>query len=151
MQTFLPFESYSESARVLDVKRLGSQRNEAYLALKTIINSKKFPNQKFPWQNHIICRIWNGYELQLFDYLQRICYEWHDIRGHKDTVLDKAKKELLPWCCVNCKDGIKPYFLGNDEFHSSHRASLLYKNYEHYKQFGWAEKPQINYVWPKNS
>lgn len=149
MQTFLPFSSFSESAKVLDRQRLGSQRNEAYLALKTIILSKTYPDRKFPWQSHIICRIWKDYELQLFDYLERICYEWHDVRGYEDSVLEKSKKELLGWCCVNCKDGVHPKWLGNEKFHSSHRAALLAKNYGFYSKYGWAEKPEINYVWPK--
>ena len=42
---------------------------------------------------------------------------------------------------------VKPHWLGKEEFHSSHRANLLRKDYEYYSQFGWKENPQDPYVW----
>ena len=40
-----------------------------------------------------------------------------------------------------------PHWLGNEKFHSSHRANLLRKDYEYYSQFGWDENPESPYVW----
>jgi hypothetical protein len=35
----------------------------------------------------------------------------------------------------------------NETFCSSHRAALLAKNFEYYKQFNWTETPKIEYIW----
>ena len=40
-----------------------------------------------------------------------------------------------------------PHWFGNEQFHSSHRANLLRKDYEYYSQFGWEENPESPYVW----
>jgi len=42
---------------------------------------------------------------------------------------------------------IMPDWIGNEKFHSSHRANLLRKDYEYYSQFGWTENPEKPYVW----
>ena len=41
----------------------------------------------------------------------------------------------------------KPHWLGKEEFHSSHRANLLRKDYEYYSQFEWRENSEDPYVW----
>ena len=40
-----------------------------------------------------------------------------------------------------------PHWLGKEEFHSSHRANLLRKDYEYYSKFGWKEDLGNPYVW----
>ena len=42
---------------------------------------------------------------------------------------------------------VLPYWLGNEEFHSSHRANLLRKDSEYYSKHGWTEDPNDPYVW----
>jgi hypothetical protein len=37
--------------------------------------------------------------------------------------------------------------LGNEEFHSSHRANLLRKDFECYTKQGWTDNPDDPYVW----
>jgi hypothetical protein len=37
--------------------------------------------------------------------------------------------------------------LGNEDFHSSHRANLLRKDKEFYSQFEWGENPEDPYLW----
>ena len=41
----------------------------------------------------------------------------------------------------------KPHWIGKEEFHSSHRANLLRKDYEYYSKFGWKEDLGNPYVW----
>ena len=40
-----------------------------------------------------------------------------------------------------------PVWLGKEEFHASHRANLLRKDYEFYSQYGWTEDSSNPYVW----
>jgi len=93
--------------------------------------------------------MWKGYELSLYYYTTAIINEWKS-RKYKDTIqekIDKLKDNYIKEKIINHP----PWLMFNEDFHSSHKAALLYKNYEHYKQFGWKEIPNINYIWPKNT
>jgi hypothetical protein len=41
-----------------------------------------------------------------------------------------------------------PPWWGDPAFHASHRSNLLRKDPVWYGQFGWAEPPDLPYVWP---
>jgi len=157
MNTFLPYSDYKESAQVLDYRRLGKQRVEAYQILKVNslgpITVKNGIEIKTPWYNHPAVMMWRGHEWALFDYTCAICLEWKR-RGFFDSVYDKLDDLMDNFpLCSNLKliTGTQvnyPPWIGDEKFHSSHRASLLFKNPNWYGQFGWTEKPEINYIWP---
>lgn len=136
MQTFLPYADFTLSARILDRLRLGKQRVETMQILQALT----FGNR---WENHPAAKMWKGYECALCKYGESICNEWTS-RGYKDTCKDKMRA-LLEW--LDPVDTGYPWFVGNEDFHSRHRAALLYKDYGYYSQFGWKEKPELNYVW----
>jgi len=134
MQTFLPCPNFADSAKILDNKRLGKQRAECLQILKALHN----PN--YGWQNHPAVKMWRKSESWLACYGLCICDEWRN-RGFDDSCYEKIR--------VFSRDlENKPEWLGNEKFHSSHRAALLMKNPEWYSQFGWTERPEIRYVWP---
>ena len=56
MQTFLPYESFEDTAKVLDYRRLGKQRVEGM----QIINTIQTPKSK-GWANHPIVKMWTPY------------------------------------------------------------------------------------------
>lgn len=143
MQTFLPYEDFGASARALDSKRLGKQRSECLGILKACYNWKVIPDSKFPWKNHPAVLQWVNHERWLIGYTEYIVNEWQN-RGYKDNgTIYKA--HLFEG---TFKDSIKPSWLGYEPYHASHRAALLAKNFEWYKQFKWKEEPKIEYVWP---
>jgi len=137
MQTFLPYPSFIESARCLDNKRLGNQRREVLSILTALTDPT------VGWQNHPAVKMWRGYGSALIDYGLTICI-WWKIRGYKDTCYSKILKSIgkFPDQLYN------PPWLGDEDFHSSHRAALLAKDPEWYGQFGWSEEPKIEYIWP---
>lgn len=137
MQTFLPYASFERSASCLDRMRLGKQRVENLQIMRSLIDGGG-------WANHPATKMWSGYELSLLDYQTAICHEWSQIRGYKDTCL--AQTEEL----VDYYEGTfaHPWWLGDDEFHASHRSNLLRKMPEHYGQFGWSEPDDLPYIWP---
>ena len=145
MQTFLPYESFVESAKCLDNKRLNKQGVEALQILNTLTGKSQ------GWKNHPAVKMWKGHEYSLCRYGIVMRREWMD-RNYNDTCLPK----FLRWENIlahNNAYGIykingDPPWLGDKAFHSSHKASLLSKNFEWYSQFGWSEKPKIEYVWP---
>ncbi len=130
MQTFLPYPEFEKSAAVLDRQRLGKQRVEAY----QIIRSITFGNG---WVHHPIVKMWTGFENALKLYSNAIVTEWIR-RGYRNN--------LEIYNLDGCRVAF-PWWLGKHEFHASHRAALLAKNYGHYSKFGWGEAPGIKYVW----
>lgn len=172
MQTFLPFSDFKLCANVLDKKRLGKQRVESYQILKVLLNlAKPNKNGNIPWSNHPAVKMWKGYELSLYYYTTAIIDKWKSY-GYKDTIQEKIDelknkyiiKDIQENTIINYTNknnnvtdiyfGINsviihpPWLMFNESFHSSHRAALLYKNYEHYKQFNWEEVPKLEYIWP---
>ena len=142
MQTFLPLENFEESAKVLDYRRLGKQRIEAIFLLKSL--TKEY--DKKGWINHPARLMWVGSAGTLYDYTKAVCLEWRN-RKYKDTVLDKLI-ELGNRNPEIFEENKKPWFIGYQLFHDSHKSNLLRKNLEHYSKFGWDVGPNLEYFWP---
>jgi hypothetical protein len=141
MQTFLPYSDFSSCAKSLDMKRLGCQRKESLQILGILLNGKK------AWSNHPAVKMWRGFEHCLYLYNVEICAEWA-ARGYNGEKCNE-KMRLLKDSWVNHPSlNKRPSWLGNEEFHASHRAALLFKNFEFYSKFNWTEKAELNYIWP---
>lgn len=146
MQTFVPLYSYEDSANVLDRMRLGKQRIEAKSILQILTKTNQHWNNSNAWANHPAVKMWRGFELELAHYGKVICDKWI-ARGYKDS----QRSFFINFILENRWKGEKTYpswWLSS--IHKTHRAALLFKDYEHYSQFGWIEKPIINYYWPNN-
>ena len=113
MQTFLPYADFNETAKVLDYKRLGKQRVEAYQILRVLEGLTK------GWRNHPAVLMWAGHEPALAEYGRVICIEWIE-RGYNDTLLPKF--ELL----ANADN--LPAWLGDERLHTSHKSNLIRKD-----------------------
>jgi hypothetical protein len=136
MQTFLPYDDFDESARVLDYRRLGKQRVETMQIMKALRGETK------GWVNHPATKMWRGYEGALCEYGATMCHFWIAL-GYNDTTLPYFLHAGLEHTDIT-----KPPWFGNEEFHISHRSNLLRKAPEHYRQF-WPDVPDdIPYVWP---
>lgn len=141
MQTFLPYADFEKTVKCLDYRRLGKERLEA-MQIHKIITGTVEPgkNGRIAWLSHPCVKMWRGYENALATYHNFCIYEWID-RGYKNTM------EVIHY------DGTMkcPPWIGDERFHSSHRQTLLFKNFEWYSQFGWNEKPKYEYFWPTKS
>lgn len=135
MQTFLPYVNFRKSARVLDRKRLGKQRVEAYQILNVITG------KSVGWKNHPAVKMWVGYEEALRWYGDEVCREWIR-RGYKDSLLEKFDFKN------NCSR--LPPWLGNEKFHISHRSNLLRKFPDHYRKFWPKLTSELPYYWPES-
>jgi hypothetical protein len=133
MQTFVPSDNIEEIAKILDFRRLGKQRVEARQILATL----RTPNAR-SWRKHPAVIMWRGYETYLTLYYNLMVKEWVR-RGYNNNMPLIDVKGTI----------IVPYWWGYSIIHSSHRAALLHKDYEYYKQFGWKEEPKIQYYWPR--
>lgn len=145
MQTFLPYDSFYYSARVLDNQRLGKQRVETLQLLNALAGLSK------GWTNHPAARMWRGYEHALAQYGLVMCREWIT-RGFKDTCFGKIKtvseQHFGPCDFHTLDDIVWPSWLGDQEFHLSHKSNLIRKDPERYG-WRWADVPDdLPYVWP---
>lgn len=138
MQTFLPYEDFKKSLACLDKKRLGKQRVEA----RQILNALDPSYDKKGWRNHPAVLMWKGYENALIEYYNLSLIEWA-LKGGRNIKLQPIKVKIT-FCDL-------PHWLGNEEFHASHRSNLLRKDPNYYGQFGWSEGPDLPYVWPVSS
>jgi len=141
VQTFLPYPSFSESANVLDYRRLGKQRVEAWQILN-ILNGNSKSNA---WRNHPAVRMWRGYEMSLAHYGVAMCTEWKN-RGFNDTMLRRFE-DVLPSKLL-IYGALMPLWWGDEQFHRSHRSNLLRKNKSYYGQLWPNENDTLPYIWP---
>ena len=153
MQTFLAYDNFYDSAWCLDNLRLNKQIIEARDIWRRCLGYKKDR-----YTNHPAVKMWKGYENSLLEYGVTCYNEWID-RFHKKLrggrACHEVGEELLALLSqeiedeiINGRERIYPYWLGDLRFHSSHRAALLAKKPDWYKEFNWEEEPIINYWWP---
>lgn len=136
MNTFLPYPDFAKSAACLDRARLGKQRVEVLQLLKAL----SVPGAG--WANHPATKMWRGHVGSLCLYGLAICAEWQK-RGYKDTCADKITTFAADrHICFE-----SPLWLGDEEFHRSHRSNLTRKAPEHYSQY-WSEPSDLPYIWP---
>ena len=147
MQTFLPYPSFGRSVETLDDRRLGKQRVEAFQILVALEDSwavvereaRGLPRSAWPsrWRSHPAVEMWRGFEPALRLYLRHCVIAWVR-RGWANTMRSPDERP-----CVST-----PWWLGDERFHSSHRANLLRKDPVFYGRLGWTESVLTPYWWP---
>lgn len=148
MQTFLPFESFAETAAVLDRRRLGKQRVEVLQILRALTR------EDYGWRSHPAVLMWKGYEEALGAYGRAIVEAWTAL-GFADTTWDSIAAELaqLGITKVRGQDELRrrralPPWLGDPALHTSHQASLVRKDPEHYRPLFPEVAEDLPYHWP---
>lgn len=136
MQTFLPLPSFSESASVLDWRRLGKQRVEAKQILQILLNET--PSKG--WRRHPAVLMWRGYEPALVEYSVSICEEWIK-RCYVDSLLPYfvRRRQLSAFRL--------PPFVHNPSFHLSHRSNLVRKDPVFYGPLWPGVPSDLPYMW----
>jgi hypothetical protein len=147
MQTFLPYPNFAASAYVLDDRRLGKQRVEAFQILRALV----FPN--YAWKQHPAVRMWRGFVPALVTYGVACSDEWTD-RGFSDRV----RESLLTFTGGRLPDemhlraeGQMPPWLGLAALHESHQSALVRKDPEYYRTYFPFVADDLPYLWPSDS
>lgn len=147
MITFLPHSDFALSVKALDWRRLGKQRIEA----KQIhdIVSGKTPEARY--KNHPAIKMWFGCEEALAMYHDYCLLEWK-ARGYNNTMsFLYLTYETSAKLKINADyKPINPWWLGNEDFHRSHRARLIEKDEKFYLPKFPNDKNFNNgkYFWP---
>lgn len=143
MQTFLPYPDFQQSAAALDTTRLGKQRVEALQILRTLV----IPG--YGRQEHPAVRMWMGHVPALTMYALAIADEWI-ARGHPDNTRESIK-EFAPQAAHPGYAGkiSMPSWLGDPDFHASHRSRLIQKDPRFYDAV-FADTPtDLELLWPE--
>jgi hypothetical protein len=148
VQTFLPYPSFEDSARVLDSKRLGKQRVECIQVLRGLTV------EDYGWRHHPAVKMWAGCEEALGRYAFTCCEVWVE-SGFGDTCAATIGAELasIGITEVRTQDrlaaaGALPAWLGEESFHRSHQSSLKRKDPDFYGARFPDVPDDLPYVWP---
>jgi len=133
MQTFLPYPNLKKSLKVLDSRRLGKQRVEAFQILNILLNRTKSK----AWKNHPAVKMWKDHTNALKLYFNKSIKLWIS-KGYKNNMkLETIEGKI-----------IFPKWFGNKRFHASHRSNLLRKDKNYYSIYDWKESNNLPYIWP---
>lgn len=116
---------------MLDYRRLGKQRVEAWQILKALRGETK------GWVNHPAVLMWAGHEEALMEYGEAMCLEWRE-RGYTDNMLERFQHKPKP---------VLPSWLGDSRLHLSHQSNLIRKYPEHYRQYFPEVPDNLDYFW----
>lgn len=143
MQTFFPSSNPYISAKFLDNKRLNKQILECDQIFRALEKQASGFTGRIGWISHPAVRMWKNNTMGLKAYRDICLQEWL-IRGKNSTREHYFAKEALSkvW------ELNKPHWIGNEDFHASHRSNLLRKDPIWYGQFGWTEPSTMEYIWP---
>lgn len=137
MQTFLPYPDLKQSLKVLDNKRLGKQRVEAYQIISAITKRPKLNGEPYKgWVNHPCTVMWKNHLNLLKQYYNLCVEEWVD-RGF----VNNMEKETINGHITH------PEWFGVKIFHDSHKSNLLKKDFAHYSKFEWGTNINLPYIW----
>jgi hypothetical protein len=149
VQTFLPYADFGETAKVLDMRRLGKQRVETIQVLRALTVAG------YGWRHHPAAAMWAGYEEALVRYGLDICAVWCSL-GNADTCAGTLVADLTRGTGLRvprmqpdlASAGELPPWLGDSDFHRSHRSALLRKDPVHYGPIFDDVPDDLPYVWP---
>jgi hypothetical protein len=134
MQTFLPYADFTLSARTLDYKRLGKQRVEAWQIYQIVTENRSDGG----WINHPAVKMWRRHPNALAMYYNTMISQWLNL-GYRNSMKPVQIHFPIEY----------PLFIGDTDFHNSHKSNLLRKDPEFYSQFGWNVPDNLPYVWPE--
>ena len=149
MQTFLPYADFEASARSLDQRRLGKQRVECL----QVVRGLTVPG--YGWRHHPAVKMWRGHLEALGRYTLTCCEVWVE-GGRGDTCATTVVSDLAGAGVTRVRSQAElaeahalPEWLGRDDFHRSHRSSLVRKDPEHYRPLFPDVPDDLPYVWPE--
>ena len=140
MNTFVPYASVTQSAKVLDNSRLNKQVLETVQILRVLDNEYKTN----AWKNHPAVVQWKDHEYKLAYYGLMMEREANK-RGIKANQKEELKTKMYGYV-EQGRTVEYPAWWGFEPMHKSHRSNLMRKDPSHYGQYfnDEAGKP---YIW----
>lgn len=142
MQTFLISSNPSETAKILDYRRLGKQRVEVISIANVLLNGND------GWSHHPATKMWKGYEPYLIKvYLKAMMDEWVN-RGYDNTKCQIHYDKFLT--LLGDREVKQPHWF-SEEFFTSHKSNLLRKNHDYFSKYFPSIPDNLPYIWPSST
>ncbi len=145
LRTWLPADTFIASATLLHDNEVYRIRQHVLFILNVLAGR----HQHMRHSPHVV--MWRGAELQLVAYGTTMCREWRQ-RGHDDKLEAQiyafGEEALRIGTLTPQLNGNKPWWLGNEGFHLSHRSGLVKINPEYYKTLWKDVSPDLPMVSP---
>lgn len=136
---FVPCLTFEESVACLDDRRLYKQALEALQLLGVILDLPKADGSpRKGWRNHPAALQWKPWPGALRRYAETAIDECRR-RGMNVAGLERLLEKIPVQ-----RSRKMPNWWGDERVHSSHRARLLQKDFEHYSRFNWPEANDPN-------
>ncbi len=113
---------------MLDHRRLGKQCVEAMQIYNAIRNENN------GWKNHPIVHMWSGYKSVLLQHKNECIAEW----------IKREYQNKMAISIIN-HPVVMPPWMGDEEFHASHRSNLLRKDPVYYGRYNWSQPDNLPY------
>lgn len=135
--TLMPSIGFHKSLVLIDDARLSKQRQDVLRILRGIMGEE-------PW--HISHAGWEGYEYTLGVFGMSACSVWQNQRGHRDSIAFQLHEILegVP------HDLVQPPWIGDLNFHRSHRSYLVRRMPEFYAEKFPNNPEGMPLLWPQN-
>lgn len=151
MLTLLPYEDFSETAKVLDDRRLTRARIHALECLNHVLGLPVKEPKKEGTPPH---RLWYGYPAYLALYGTELCLEYIDRQLLDPKNLIQEFVDRTRWYSLD-PEGPKwdrPPWLSDEQLHRSHRAHLVSVYPSYYGAF-WPDLLGVEseLYWPRNA
>jgi len=140
MQTFMTHDNYVDTAKVLDNKRLGKQRVEAYQILKALRGDY---NDTGAWVNHPATVMWRDHQYELALYGLTISVEFHERGFDGYSMMQKFTDICNELQSSNTES--YPWWVNNELLLMTHQSNLMRKDSEYYS---FNVPDNIPYIWP---
>lgn len=168
MNTFMPLDTFTESAAVLDPVRRWKQVVECRVLVQALQQGPKcrynvktktyvygtqataapgFLVRVTPWYNHPACVMWRGYVPALMWYANEMLRAVILSKSHRVTAFGPYDLRD-PRLSIPQPISVPPW-VGDPFFTRAHRSNLIRKDAAFYQQYGWCEPPTFPYIWPK--
>lgn len=141
MQTFVPIDSFADSAEIMDLSRLGKQIIES----QQIFKSLSIPS--YGWKQHPAVKMWRGHRGALLKYTEAFNEEWRSRRG-KDHGGYLNLVRIATEYFIHPSEYHMPEWWGDPELHRSHQSNLVRKLPEHYQKYFPGVRNDLQYLWP---
>ncbi len=132
MMIWLPYPDFTKSVSCLNTQHLNRQRANCQVLSKSFIS----PNR---WNHVPTFKAWKNY-YEVFQYYHDVCVKEWVKRGFRTIAVlyeaPKPDKRDLPW------------FIGEEQYHASHRSNLLRLDPTYAGIEGWREPSNLPYLWP---
>src|SRR5574343_1484999 len=139
MHTFLPFASYTESAKCLDRQKLHFGVKDSLTLVRSLV--RFYPLNKrgeSGFEMHTVGRFWSGHELQLARYSLALAEESlrRVNRKRRITADELTQRKYYVSMRRSMVEALEdrnfpdsqPALIGQEDFHSAMRAYLLYRD-----------------------